>query len=135
MQPRHRQSSLTALVAIVSLHLALLALLLHYQPKLGAAHADVMMVSMITPPQPLPVEAPPEPPKPKAPPPKKIHHAVTPPLPATSETAISLPPGAQVDVEAVPALEHLFPRGVRRGVHEKRCSQQRRKWNASSATA
>ena len=93
---RHPKQSPTALLAVIGLHVALLALMLNYQPKLGASQADVLLVSMITLPQPLPVEAPPEPPKPKPklkPAVRKVK-SITPPAPieAPSQTAISLPP-------------------------------------------
>ncbi len=92
---RRPKQSPTAFLAVIGLHVALLALMLNYQPKLGASQADVLLVSMITLPQPLPVEAPPEPPKPRPKPkPVRTVKRITPPAPieAPSQTAISLPP-------------------------------------------
>jgi periplasmic protein TonB len=88
----HQESSPVALLVVLGLHAALLAFLLHHHPRVDAARMDVMLVSLITPPQPLRVEALPEPPRPPVQP-KKIQRAVTPPpIEAPSPSAISAPP-------------------------------------------
>ncbi len=91
---RNPRQSPATLLAVIGLHIALFALMLHYQPNLGASQADVMLVSLITPPQPLSVEAPPEPPKPTVRPVPKVQRAATPPPPveARSQDAIRFPP-------------------------------------------
>jgi protein TonB len=109
---RNPQQSPVALLVVIGLHVALLALMLHYQPNLSASQADVLLVSMITLPQPLSVEAPPEPPKPRPKPVVRKVERITPPAPieAPSEAAISLPPApppapeAEVVASAPPAL-------------------------------
>jgi len=107
---RRREQSPLALLAVIALHVVVLALLLHYQPRLSSAMSQVLHVSMITLSQPLPVEAPPEPPKPKPNPVRKVER-ITPPAPieAPSQTAISAPPvppappAAEVVASAPPA--------------------------------
>jgi len=96
------QSSI-ALVVVVGLHAVAFLLLLHYQPKLSAALTNVVQVSMITLPQPLPVEAPAGLPKPRPKPVvRKVERIVPPaPLDTPSEAAISLPP----EPPASPAAE------------------------------
>ena len=88
---RRREQSLVALFAVLALHVVVLALLLHYQPRLSAAMSQVLHVSMITLPQ--PIDAVPEPPKPRPKLVRKVER-ITPPAPieAPSQTAISAPP-------------------------------------------
>src|SRR5262245_42109380 len=93
MARKHQQQSPVVLVAVVALHAAALGALLHYQPRVSAAAADIMRVSLISAPTPAPVVQPPVPPKPRVRP-KPVEKTVTPPAPLEppSETAISAPP-------------------------------------------
>jgi len=105
---RKRQSPV-ALFVVIGLHAGFLTMMLYYQPKSNTAQANILSVSMITLPQVLPVEAPPEPPTPK-PVVRKVER-ITPPAPieAPSQTAISAPPvppappAAEVVASAPPA--------------------------------
>jgi len=91
-QKHHRQSPL-ALTLVVALHVAALAALLHYQPRLSSAQTAVLHVSMITLPESPPVQQIPEASQPKFEPVRKVQRAVaSPPIEAPSQTAISLPP-------------------------------------------
>jgi protein TonB len=98
MVQKHQQQSPVVLVAVIALHAGALGGLLHYQPKISAASAEVMHVSLITLPAPTPAPEvqPPVPPKPR-PRPKKVQQAITPPAPLElpSETAISAPPAPE----------------------------------------
>jgi len=106
-KPRREQAP-TVLMTVVALHVAAFAALLYYQPALNSAQANVMQVSMITLPQPLPVVQP-APPKPrKVEIVKPIQRTIAPPLEAPSQTAISVasPPPASaepVEMEAAAA--------------------------------
>lgn len=100
-----------ALLVVIGLHVALLALMLHYQPKQDGSQTDVLLVSMVTLPQPLPVEAPPDPPKPRLKPVARKVERITPPAPIElpSQAAISAPPvppappAAEIVASAPPA--------------------------------
>lgn len=94
MASKHQKQSPLVLVAVIALHVAALGALLHYQPRVSAAAADVMSVSLIAAPPPAPVVQPaPEPPKPRVRS-KPIQKTITPPPPQglPSETAITAPP-------------------------------------------
>jgi protein TonB len=112
MFSQRRQQSPTVLVTVMALHVAALAALLYYQPALHSAQANVMHVSMITLPQPLPAVQP-APPKPR----KveitiPIQRAIAPPLEAPSQTAISVaspPPASAEPVETEAAAAPQEP--------------------------
>jgi periplasmic protein TonB len=90
-----KRPSPIAFLAVAGLHATVLLWLLHYEPRFSAAQADVMHVSLITPPAPLPIEQPPASPQPKPKPvQKKVQRVMAPPPPveAPSEAAISVPP-------------------------------------------
>jgi periplasmic protein TonB len=93
MVRKHQEQSTVVLVAVVALHVAALAALLHYQPGVNAASAQIMHVSLVAAPAPTPVVQPPESPKPPARP-QPVQKTITPavPLDPPSETAISAPP-------------------------------------------
>ena len=119
---RRREQSPLALLAVIALHVVALALLLHYQPRLSSAMSQVLHVSMITLPEPLPIEEPLAPPQPRAKP--VVRKTVTPPPPieAPSATAISAPPAPPAPVAppepapvvaaapAVPTAPMVLPR-------------------------
>jgi protein TonB len=108
MARQSQERSPVALAAVVALHAAVFATLLHYQPKLTPAQAEVLLVSMMTQPESLPL-AQPLPPRPRAKPVREIRKTIAPPLlPAPSESAIDFPPvppapEAQVDSAVVVA--------------------------------
>jgi len=96
-----------ALGVVLALHAAAIVLLLHYQPRPSSAQATVLNVSLITLPQPLPVEAPPAPPEIQPKPERKVARAAPPaPVEAPSPIAISAPsvppspPAAEVAASA-----------------------------------
>jgi len=88
-----KQQSPIVLITVVALHAAALGGMLYYQPRISAANAEVMHVSLITAPSMQPSPQPPVPPKPRLQP-KKFERTITvpPPLELPSETAISEPP-------------------------------------------
>lgn len=98
MARKHQQQSPLALIVVIALHIAALGGLLQYPPQITAASAEVMHVSLITLPAPLPTVQLPTPPEPRVRP-RKIERAIAPPPPLEipSETAISEPPAPEPD--------------------------------------
>jgi protein TonB len=122
---RRTGQSPQALAIVLALHAAVIGALLHYQPRLSAATAEILHVSMITVPQPLPVAQPSAPPPPVKPV-RKVDKVLTPPPPleTPSAAAINLPPVppasvalpdpvtavASAPVAPVPAAPLVLPR-------------------------
>ena len=105
MYRQSREQSPGVLTTVIVLHVAVIAALLHYQPKLDSAMADVIFVRMIAPPRPLPSAPPPESSQPKVKPVKNVQKTIATPTPldTTSPAAISLAPAAPAPAPAEPA--------------------------------
>jgi hypothetical protein len=102
-----KQQSPVVLVTVVALHASALGGMLYYQPRISAASAQVMHVSMITAPSVQPSPEPPVPPKPRIQP-KKIERTITapPPLELPSATAINEPPAPPEPAPVVCRILH-----------------------------